>query len=74
MFYFYSLDRTADFFFEFVSETRSILIYLFHLFFYIYRGIPSEQELDAAQYSLTSIRNDMRSRREEAARREGSTV
>ena len=38
------------------------------------RGIPSEQELDAAQYSLTSIRNDMRSRREEAARREGPTV
>ena len=55
--------------FEFVSETQSLFISSF-----LYRSVPSEQELDAARYSLTSIRNDMRSRKEEAARREGSTV
>ena len=52
----------------FVSETRSMFIS------FIYRSVPSEQELDAAQYSLTSIRNDMRARKEEAARKEGTTV
>ena len=43
-------------------------------FFFLFRIVPSEHEIDAAQYSLMSIRNDMRSRKEEAARREGSTV
>jgi len=38
------------------------------------RAVPSENEIDAAQYSLTSIRNDIRSRKEEAVRREGLTV
>ncbi|KJA24873.1 hypothetical protein HYPSUDRAFT_135640, partial [Hypholoma sublateritium FD-334 SS-4] len=32
--------------------------------------VPSEQDIDTAQYALTSIRNDMRARREEASRRE----
>ena len=57
--------------FEFFSGTRNIFMYFI---FCLPRGVPSEQELDAAQYSLASIRNDMRSRKEEAARREGSTV
>ncbi|KAF8800296.1 hypothetical protein BYT27DRAFT_7227460 [Phlegmacium glaucopus] len=38
------------------------------------QGVPSENELDAAQYALTGIRNDLRLRREEAARREGSSA
>ncbi|KAF8154275.1 Abscisic acid G-protein coupled receptor-domain-containing protein [Crassisporium funariophilum] len=37
-------------------------------------AVPSEQDIDTAQYALTSVRNDMRTRREEATRREGSTV
>jgi The Golgi pH Regulator (GPHR) Family N-terminal len=67
LFFFLGLDRG----FGFVSETRSIFIFFI---FFLYRGVPSEQEIDAAHYSLSSIRNDMRSRKEEAARREGSTV
>lgn len=38
------------------------------------RGVPSEKDLDTAQYALTSIRNDLRDRRAEAARREGTNV
>lgn len=57
--------------FEFVAEkSGTFFIYLSFLF----RDVPSEHELDAAQYSLMSIRNDMRSRKEEAARREESMV
>jgi len=37
------------------------------------QGVPSDQDIDTAQYALTSIRNDMRQRKEEAARRDGST-
>lgn len=40
----------------------------------IYRGVPSDKDLDTAQYALTSIRNDLRERRAEAARREGANV
>ncbi|KAF8170773.1 G protein-coupled receptor 89 [Pholiota molesta] len=34
--------------------------------------VPSEQDIETAQYALTSIRNDMRTRRAEASRRSGS--
>ncbi|KDR78231.1 hypothetical protein GALMADRAFT_65417 [Galerina marginata CBS 339.88] len=35
--------------------------------------VPSERDIDTAKYALASIRNDMRDRRAEAARREGVT-
>ncbi|KAF8970632.1 Abscisic acid G-protein coupled receptor-domain-containing protein [Flammula alnicola] len=38
------------------------------------QAVPSEQDIDTAQYALNSIRNDMRDRRAEAARREGSVT
>ncbi|PPQ71403.1 hypothetical protein CVT26_011118 [Gymnopilus dilepis] len=34
--------------------------------------VPSERDIDTAQYALTSVRNDMRERRAEAARRQGA--
>jgi hypothetical protein len=37
------------------------------------QGVPSDQDIDTAQYALTSIRNDMQQRRTEVARRDGST-
>ncbi|KAF5329522.1 hypothetical protein D9619_009069 [Psilocybe cf. subviscida] len=37
------------------------------------KGTPSEQDIDTAQYALNSVRNDMKQRREEAARRDGSS-
>ncbi|KAF8900147.1 Abscisic acid G-protein coupled receptor-domain-containing protein [Gymnopilus junonius] len=37
------------------------------------QSVPSERDIDTAQYALTSVRNDMKERRAEAARREGSS-
>ncbi|PPQ85760.1 hypothetical protein CVT25_003078 [Psilocybe cyanescens] len=37
------------------------------------QSVPSDRDVDTAQYALTSIRNDLRDRRAEAARRQGST-
>ena len=37
------------------------------------QGVPSDQDIDTAQYALTSIRNDMQQRRADMARRDGST-
>ncbi|KAJ3516331.1 hypothetical protein NLJ89_g1183 [Agrocybe chaxingu] len=36
--------------------------------------VPTEQDVDTAQYALTSIRNDLKARRAEASRREGTTA
>ncbi|KAF9472678.1 G protein-coupled receptor 89 [Pholiota conissans] len=37
------------------------------------QSVPSEQDIDTAKYALTSIRNDMATRRVEASRRPGSS-
>ncbi|KAF9559011.1 hypothetical protein CPC08DRAFT_709138 [Agrocybe pediades] len=36
-------------------------------------SVPTERDIDTAQYALTSIRNDMRERQSEAARRAGNS-